>query len=158
VTDRFVVVPASYVYLTRSAGADTEVLLCLRQNTGYRDGYWAAGIAGHVERGEDAYAAARREAVEELGVTDLDLTFVTTMSRTMYADPIDERVDFFFTASSWRGEPTILEPRKNAEIRWCRLDDLPDPVVPHERVVLDAIREGTVKPYLTFGFKEHDHG
>jgi hypothetical protein len=50
VTDRFVVVPASYVYLTRSAGADTEVLLCLRQNTGYRDGYWAAGIAGHVER------------------------------------------------------------------------------------------------------------
>ena len=39
---RFVVVPASYVYLMRNGAAGTEVLLQLRQNTGYMDGRWAA--------------------------------------------------------------------------------------------------------------------
>ena len=52
------------------ARAGTEVLLQLRQNTGYMDDHWAAAAAGHVERGETAYDAARREALEELGVTD----------------------------------------------------------------------------------------
>ena len=37
--------PATYVLLRR----ENEVLLQLRQNTGYRDGHWAAAIAGHVE-------------------------------------------------------------------------------------------------------------
>ena len=50
-TDRFVVVPASYVYLLREADGATEVLLQLRQGTPYMDGHWAAAAAGHVERG-----------------------------------------------------------------------------------------------------------
>ena len=39
---RYSLIPASYVYLLR----DGAVLLQLRQNTGYMDGYWAAGAAG----------------------------------------------------------------------------------------------------------------
>ena len=100
------------------------------------DGHWAAAAAGHVERGETAYDAAHREALEELGVSDLDLDFEFTMQRTQFAEPIDERVDFFFTARSWSGEPRIVEPEKCAELRWCLLDDLPDPVVPHEAYAL----------------------
>jgi 8-oxo-dGTP pyrophosphatase MutT (NUDIX family) len=146
--NRFVVVPATYVFLLRG----TEVLLQLRQNTGFMDGFWAAAAAGHVERGETAFDAARREAVEELGVTDLELDFVTSMHRTRHDLPIDERIDFFFTARSWSGEPRILEPTKCAELRWCDLSDLPDPVVPHERVVLDGLRTGPLPPYLSFGF------
>ena len=96
--DRFAVVPASYVYLLRETDQGTEVLLQLRQGTPYMDGHWAAAAAGHVERGETAYDAAHREALEELGVSDLDLDFAFTMQRTQFADPIDERVDFFFTA------------------------------------------------------------
>jgi 8-oxo-dGTP diphosphatase len=149
---RFVVVPASYVFLLRGDGDDTEVLLQLRTNTGYMDDHWAAAAAGHVERGETAFEAARREALEELGVTDLDLAFVTSMQRTRRDRPIDERVDFFFTARSWSGEPRILEAAKAAELRWCRLDDLPDPVVPHELTVLEALRAGTTTAYSTFGF------
>ena len=151
-SDRFVVVPASYVYLLRDGADGTEVLLQLRQNTGYMDGRWAAAVAGHVERGETAYDAARREALEELGVTDVDLAFVTSMQRTRHDLPIDERIDFFFTARSWSGEPRIVETEKAAELRWCRLDDLPDPVVPHERAVLEALRSGTAEAYSTFGF------
>lgn len=149
---RFVVVPAAYVFLLRDTHAGPEVLLQLRQNTGYMDGHWAAAAAGHVEKGETAYDAARREAREEIGVEHLDLTFVTSMQRTRSAEPIDERVDFFFTARSWTGEPRIVEPVKCAELRWCRLDDLPDPVVPHELKVLQAVRDGNTPPYTTFGF------
>jgi 8-oxo-dGTP pyrophosphatase MutT (NUDIX family) len=150
--DRFVVVPAAYVYLLRGAVEQPEVLLQLRHNTGYMDGHWAAAAAGHVERGETAYDAAQREALEELGVTDLELTFITSMQRTRHDQPIDERVDFFFTARSWAGEPRIVEPEKAAELRWCRLDDLPEPVVPHELAVLERLRSGTTTAYSTFGF------
>ena len=149
---RFVVVPAAYVFLLRDAADGPEVLLQLRQNTGYMDDHWAAAAAGHVERGETAYAAAHREAAEEIGVRDLDLTFVTSMHRTRHALAIDERIDFFFTARSWSGEPRIVEPDKCADLRWCALDSLPEPVVPHELSVLAALRDGTTTPYSTFGF------
>lgn len=152
---RFVVVPASYVFLLREAadgGTGTEVLLQLRRGTGYMDGHWAAAAAGHVERGETAEDAARREALEEVAVADLDLAFATAMQRTAHDLPIDERVDFFFTARSWTGEPRIVEPAKCADLRWFRLDALPDPVVPHERVVLTGLLRGDLAPLTHFGF------
>lgn len=150
--ERFVVVPAAYVYLLRDGVGGTEVLLQLRQGTPYMDGHWAAAAAGHVERGETAYDAAHREALEEIGVRDLDLAFLTTMQRTRGGEAIDERIDFFFTARSWTGDPRVVEPTKCAEIRWFPLDALPDPVVPHERAVLELIGPGTAPAYTTFGF------
>src|SRR3954452_3047154 len=147
--DRFRVVPAAYVFLLRPGEHGDEVLLQLRQHTGYMDDHWAAAAAGHVEQGETAYDAAHREAQEELGVTDLDLTFVTSMQRHGSELPIDQRIDFFFTARSWAGEPRIVEPDKAADLRWCPLDALPEPVVPHERSVLEALRTGTTRAYST---------
>jgi 8-oxo-dGTP diphosphatase len=152
VIERFVVVPASYVYLLRqaTAGGGDEVLLQLRQNTGYRDDHWSAA-AGHVERGETAYDAARREAREETGVEVGSLTFVTSMQRTAHGDPIDERIDFFFTCRTWTGEPRIVEPSKCAALGWFPLGSLPEPVVPHERFVLERLGTG-LDSYTTFGF------
>ena len=46
----------------------------------------------------------------------------------------------------------MCEPEKSGGLRWCALDALPDPVVPHERWVLDALRAGAVPPITTFGF------
>ena len=154
--DRFVVVPASYVFFLRGEAGTEEVLLQLRQNTGFMDDHWAAAAAGHVEKGETAYDAARREAAEEIAVADVALEFVTSMQRTRSAEPIDERVDFFFTARTWSGEPTITEPAKCADLRWFPLDALPDPVVPHESWVLARLREGAVPPYSTFGFPDSE--
>lgn len=146
----FAVVPASYVYLLREVSQDTEVLLQLRQGTPYMDGHWAAAAAGHVERGETAYDAAQREATEELGITDVELEFAFTMQRTRGGEAIDERVDFFFTARAWAGEPRIVEPDKAGDLRWCPLSALPEPMVPHEAYALSQL--GSEQRYLSHGF------
>lgn len=148
--DRFAVVPASYVYLLREGPQGTEVLLQLRQRTGYMDAHWAAAAAGHVERGETAVAAAHREAAEELGITAVDLTFELTMQRTQGDLPIDERVDFFFSARHWAGEPRLMEPEKAADLAWFPLVALPQPTVPHERLAIEHL--GTTTRYLATGF------
>lgn len=150
--DRFVVVPASYVFLLRPGAGGDEVLLQLRGDVPFMSGHWAAAAAGHVERGETAYAAAEREALEELGITDPQLEFVTTMQRTRGGEAIDERVDFFFTCRSWQGEPRIMERRKAADLGWFPLDALPVPLVPHEAAVLELVASGIPTGYTTFGF------
>jgi 8-oxo-dGTP pyrophosphatase MutT (NUDIX family) len=150
VSTRFSVVPAAYVILRR----DDEVLLQLRRDTGYRDGFWATAAAGHVERGESVLAAAVREAREELGVeiAPADLEPLAAMHRTnATGDLIDERVDFFFTCRRWSGTPSRLEEEKSAAVEWFSLDALPDPVVPHELVVFQALRRG-LPAIVTHGF------
>ena len=152
---RYQVVPAAYVLLRRTRDGTEEVLLQLRQNTGYRDGFWAAAAAGHVESGESVFQAAVREAAEELAVRidPGDLVPLTTMHRTQgNADPIDERVDFFFEYRQWVGEPYLVEPHKAAALDWFALDAPPDPVVPHELALLTALAAGAVRPVSTFGF------
>lgn len=150
-------VPAAYVLLLRPGASGDEVLLQLRSNTGFRDGYWAAAAAGHVERGEAAPAAACREAAEELGITvdESDLVPLVTLHRTQNTgDPVDERVDFFFTCRRWHGEPERREPERSADLRWFALDALPDPVVPHELRVLEGLRAGSTPAIATHGFGE----
>lgn len=149
-TERFVVVPASYVYLLRDGANGPEVLLQLRGDVPFMAGHWAAAAAGHVERGETAYDAAHREALEELGISDTDLRFEFAMQRTAGGEPIDERIDFFFTARSWTGEPAIVEAHKCDGIGWFPLDALPSPMVPHEAYAIAHL--GTAEKYLTFGF------
>jgi 8-oxo-dGTP diphosphatase len=154
----FWVVPAAYVLLLRRpAGGDgpDEVLLQLRCNTGFMDGHWAAGAAGHVELGESVFAAACREAAEELGVvvTPDALTPVTVMHRTQSNhSAIDERVDFFFTVRQWSGRAVGRESAKIADLRWFRLDELPEPVVPHEKFVLEGLLAGDLRAVVAHGF------
>jgi 8-oxo-dGTP diphosphatase len=150
--DRFRVVPAAYVVLRRG----DEVLMLLRANTGYMDGYWAVP-AGHVEQGESVLAAARREVLEEVGVEidPADLVPLTAMHRTGgNGDPIDERVDFFFTTTRWTGEPRSMEPGKADGLDWFPLDQLPDPVVPHEARVLAGVLSGGLPPVIAQGFTD----
>ena len=149
-------VPAAYVVFLRDGTNGTEVLLHLRQNTGYMDGYWAT-IAGHVEAGESVLAAAVREAAEEVGVAiaEADLVPLTVMHRTdNNHEPIDERVDFFFTCRTWSGEPRRMEPDKAAALEWFPLAALPTPVVPHELLVLDRLASGEPVPLvIPYGFE-----
>lgn len=149
--ESFQVIPAAYLLLTDGAG---QVLLTDRRGS-YMSEHWACGAAGHVEAGESVLAAAVREAREELGaeITEGDLEPLTVMHRTAGNGlAIDERVDFFFRARRWRGEPRRMEPDRSAGIGWFALDALPDPVVPHELEVFRRLRMGTLPPVLAYGF------
>ncbi|HET6672931.1 MAG TPA: NUDIX domain-containing protein [Agromyces sp.] len=146
----FSVVPAAYVFLVEG----DRVLLQLRANTGYYDGFWAASAAGHVEAGEPVTEAAVREASEELGISiaQSDLEALTGMHRTAPTGlAIDQRVDFFFACRSWSGTPALQE-QKAADLRWFDLAGLPDNLVHHERFVLERWRDGTLAPITAFGF------
>ncbi|SPT53206.1 NTP pyrophosphohydrolases containing a Zn-finger, probably nucleic-acid-binding [Actinomyces bovis] len=158
---RFSLVPAAYLLLLREHGNRTEVLLQLRQNTGYMDGYWACGVAGHVEPGESVLVTASREAEEELGlhVAPEALVPLTAMHRSndVGGAALEQRVDFFFSARHWEGEPRVQEKTKNADLQWFALDSLPMRVPPHERAVLGWLRTqlaggAPVPPVVVFGF------
>ncbi len=156
---RFQVVPAAYVILRRQgltsdARPREEVLLQLRQGTGYKDGHWATAAAGHVEAGESVLEAAVREAREEMGIVvdPADLVPVTSLHRTARdGNPLNERVDWFYECRTWTGIPTIQEPDKTGALDWFPLDDLPVPIVPHEAFVYERLASG-LRPIHAFGW------
>jgi 8-oxo-dGTP pyrophosphatase MutT (NUDIX family) len=135
-TKRFCAVVAVHLLLLRGE----EVLLLRRANTGYEDGNYSV-IAGHLDGNETATAAMIREAAEEAGiiVAPADLRFVHVMHRKE-SDEADERVDLFFAATRWQGEPEIAEPEKCSELRWSPLGALPANMVPYVRAALDHFR------------------
>lgn len=149
--ERFQVVPAAYLYLL----GGQEVLLQQRCRTGYMDGFWVAGAAGHVELHETAAACAVREAVEELGVVvdAADLEPVTVMQRTDgTADPVEQRVDWFFTCRLWTGEPRLVEESKCSAVAWHSLHSLPAMIPQYERMVLETIFSGKGPLFSAYGF------
>jgi 8-oxo-dGTP diphosphatase len=152
---RFTLVPAVHLLLRR----DGDVLLLRRHNTGYEDGNYSVP-AGHVDGGEPVTEAMAREAYEEAGVelAPGDLRVVHVMHRWSDYDPDrpEERVDFFLTASRWRGEPRIGEPDKCDELAWYPLADLPANTVPYVRAGIVAHLAG--ETYSEFGWADRVPG
>ena len=141
-------VAAAYLVLRRRGPHGDEVLLQLRRGTGYMDEHWAT-LAGHVDPGESVHEAACREAAEEAGVVVgiADLRPLTVLHRFERGGPaVEQRLDVFFEADRWQGEPSVREADRAAAMGWYPLDALPDPVVPHERMVLDALAHGGPRP------------
>ena len=111
---------------------EDQVLLQLRQNTGFMDDHWAAAAAGHVEKGETAYDAALARPPRRSASPTSSWSSSPPCSAPVGGEPIDERIDFFFTCRSWSGEPRILEPAKPSALSGSRCPLFPTPVVPHE--------------------------
>lgn len=147
----FALIPAAYVFLVDG----DRVLLQMREGTGYYDGWWAASAAGHVDAGETLMAGAVRETREEIGVEvdERDLEAITAMHRTAPTGlPIDQRLDVFFVARSWRGIPSLQEEDKASALEWFALDALPERMVHHERFALEGWRDDGLPAVTAFGF------
>ncbi|MER5471143.1 NUDIX domain-containing protein [Streptomyces sp. NPDC002935] len=109
--------------------------------------------AGHREPGESALACMVREASEETGITIAasDLSLVHTLDQRNPWSPVP-RVQLFFAASRWSGEPQVLEPDRCTEWRWWPLDALPGQLVDYTRTALAAIACG--RPYTDMGWTQ----
>ncbi len=124
-----------------------EVLMHLRQNSGYFDGHYGF-ISGHVEVGEGASSAMCREAEEEAGITidpaHLRLVHVTHRQTNRL------NVDLFFMCEDWKGTITNREPTKCAGLEFHPIDNLPENTIDYIEGLFIAIREGTL--YSEAGF------
>ena len=115
--ERYTVIPRVLVFCLNGEdvllikGAPTKRIWANRYN----------GVGGHVEAGEDVYAAALRETHEETGLTVRDLCFCGTIS-------IDTGQEtgimlFVFTAHC-EGRETV--PSAEGSLEWVPLDRIED--------------------------------
>lgn len=142
---RFTLIPEVHLLLFDG----DRVLLLRRHNTGYEDGNYSV-VAGHIDGGETARAAMCREAFEEAGI-DIDpgeLKFCHVVHRL----GTEERVSFFFSARSWRGEPSNREPDKCSELAWFPTASLPDNLVAYVRHAIGQVARG--ETYSEFGWPD----
>lgn len=128
---------------------DGQVLLALRENTGYADGQWNLP-SGKVEPDEDLAAAMTREAREEIGLA-LSGEQVRLAAVVHHRAPgAEARLGFFFEAAGrWTGEPVNAEPHKCGGLAWYPLESLPANTVGYTRAGVDLYRRGL--PYGPHG-------
>jgi 8-oxo-dGTP pyrophosphatase MutT (NUDIX family) len=141
--------PSVYLLLFK----DDHVLLSLRTNTGYVDGYYGL-VAGHVEVKETLREATVREVKEEIGLTleehDIDVALVMHRYSAISTPP--ERLDFFMRINKWQGEPINMEPEKCSDLRWFELSQLPNNVVPYMEYALNEVVAG--ERYCEYGWAD----
>jgi 8-oxo-dGTP diphosphatase len=144
-TPRAQLIPAVHLFLIQN----WKILLLRRRNTGYEDGNYSVP-AGHVEATETVSQAMIRETAEETGLTLgwADLKLVHVMHRL--AEDGSNRVNFFFAAQTWQGQPSIKEPDKCDELAWYDLDSLPTNVIPYVRHAIEQHQKRNI--YSEFGW------
>lgn len=128
-----------------------EVLLQKRQNTGYMDNYWDFSATGHVEENESMKQAAKREALEEIGITiDIsDITFATIAHKYSENSGIIYYNGYFCT-EIYTGTPVIKEENKCSELKWFDINNLPDNLIPDRIIALKEYQERN--PYHEIGW------
>ena len=118
---------------------DTEILLALRKNTGYRDGQYELP-GGHVDAGEDLLQAMVREAKEELliDIREENLKIVHILHHYN-----GDRINFILTTDKYEGIPAIGENDKCEKIEWFDINNLPANMIPKIKRAIEEIRSGT---------------
>ena len=144
---------AVFPILLREGANGREVLLHLRQNTGYMDGCWDFAGSGHVDENETARQAVARECLEELGITvdPADAEFVHLCHRVAGGDG-RTYYDLCFVIRKYDGTPAVMEPEKNAGLRWFPTEALPENTVLPWRSCCAPVCGAslTVRSFMTF--------
>jgi len=128
--DRYTVIPRTAIFLRRGdsflllKGAPTKRLWANKYN----------GLGGHLDRGEDVLSAAKRELLEETGLTaELWLCGTTIVDAGEMGIAL-----YLFTGENQEGEPA---PSEEGTAEWIPFDQLGTlPVVEDLPILLSRIR------------------
>lgn len=129
--DRYMLIPRVLIFLTRGdtvlliKGAPTKRLWANKYN----------GVGGHVERGEDALSAARRELLEETSLS-ADLRLAGTVM--VDVEPNIGVGLYVFIGESLTGEP---RPSPEGTLEWLPLSALANyPLVEDVAILLQKLQ------------------
>ncbi|MEW5830333.1 MAG: NUDIX domain-containing protein [Chloroflexota bacterium] len=119
--NRYMLIPRVLIFATRG---DSVLLLKLLPKNGKVTGWTGKynGIGGHIEQGEDALSAARRELFEESGL-DADLRLCGTLIVDSGRNPGIGL--FIFSGEAGTGEPVASGEGMPEFVPWDRLDEVP---------------------------------
>jgi 8-oxo-dGTP diphosphatase len=138
--DRYMLIPRVLIFVTRGTrvlllkGAPTKRLWADKYN----------GVGGHVERDEDILSAAKRELLEETGLS-ADTSTGSVQGLRLCGTLVVETGEnpgigiYIFTGESLEGEP---KPSEEGILEWIPFDDVSIlPLVEDLPVLLGRIRE-----------------
>ncbi|MFH2062823.1 MAG: NUDIX domain-containing protein [bacterium] len=104
-----------------------EVLIGLRKGA-HGAGEWSFP-GGHLDFGETIFETARREVLEETGLTVGKLELFSVSDDFRYVDSHGKHyVTIGVQAKYVGGEPQTMEPDRCSGWRWSPLDALPEPL------------------------------
>lgn len=131
------------VVVLRGASGDTQMLVAHRAST-YLAGVWSY-IAGHVEAGEAGWQTARRELLEETGLTP-DVLYATSFCEQFYFSAADgiELVPAFVARVA--DDALVRLNGEHSAFQWVSLDEAAD-LVPFggQRELIDYVRREFVE-------------
>lgn len=142
--ERFKAVVATHLLLIKNE----QVLLLMRHNTGYADGFYSV-IAGHVDGNESIIEATIREAKEEanLILSRKDIEFGCVLHRKTFDREV---IDFFFVIKEWPDTLENQEPDKCKELKFFSIKQLPTNMVPYVAYGIECVINKI--PQSTYGW------
>jgi len=136
------------VFLTRGDGVDVEILLVET----HRKKYQYSFPKGKRERGEDTLSAAKRELLEETGISEDSYEFISGRRYIEYKPDCD-KPHIVYYAARLKTHNVILAPRDTKEIRsakWFTPADIytmrTELYLQRRQIVTKAVRELKTKP------------